>query len=49
MRKAYWIVKDEVVKIVSEHKTMVMIISSKSGCHMVNKKSLFFVEGRKIK
>lgn len=45
MKKAYWIVKDEVVKVMMEHKNMIMIVS-KDGCHMVDRKSVFFVEGR---
>lgn len=46
MKKAYWIMKDEVVKVLMEHKTTVLIYSVKNGCHMVDKKSVFFVEGR---
>ena len=46
MKKAYWIVKDEVVKVLMEHKNMVLIYSIKNGCHMIDKKNVFFVEGR---
>lgn len=47
MKKAYWITRDEVVKVAIEHKNVVLIIS-KDGCHMIDKKNVFFVEGRKI-
>ena len=46
MTKAYWIVKDEVVKVLMEHKNMVLIYSSKDGCHMISKRGIFFIEGR---
>ena len=45
MKKAFWITRNEVVKVAFEHKTMVMVIS-KDGCHMIDKKNVFFVEGR---
>lgn len=45
MKKAYWIAKDEVVKVIFEYKSMVMVVS-KDGCHMIDKKNVFFVEGR---
>lgn len=45
MEKAYWITKDELVKIAMKHKNVIMIIA-KDGCHMVDKKNVFFVEGR---
>ena len=45
MKKAYWIIKDEIVKVITEQKNTVMIYSVKNGCHVVNKNSVFFVEG----
>ena len=45
MKKAYWITKDEIVKVAYENKSIVVIVS-KDGCHTIDKKKIFFVEGR---
>ena len=47
MERAYWIVKDEVVKVVSAHSKMVLIVA-KDGAHMVDKQSLIFSGTSKV-
>lgn len=41
MGKAYWIVKDEIVKVVSVHSVMALVVA-RDGAHMVDKSRLIF-------
>ena len=47
MERAYWILKDEVVRVISVHSKMALVVA-RDGAHMVDKSKLIFSSSSKI-